>query len=57
MLLSFLMEEKRSIYPGEDRILVPSPKVETYDLKPEMSAYEVTDKLCKAILRTRNMMS
>ena len=37
-------------YPGEDRILVPSPKVETYDLKPEMSAYEVTDKLCKAII-------
>ncbi len=36
-------------YAGEDRILVPSPKVETYDLKPEMSAYEVTDKLCEAI--------
>ncbi|MDB4040295.1 2,3-bisphosphoglycerate-independent phosphoglycerate mutase [Methylophilaceae bacterium] len=40
---------EENIYPGEDRILVPSPKVETYDLKPEMSAYEVTDKLCKAI--------
>ena len=37
-------------YPGEDRILVPSPKVATYDLKPEMSAYEVTDKLEAAIL-------
>ncbi len=36
-------------YPGEDRILVPSPKVETYDLKPEMSAYEVTDKVIEAI--------
>lgn len=36
-------------YDGEDRILVPSPKVETYDLKPEMSAYEVTDKVIKAI--------
>ncbi len=36
-------------YPGEDRILVPSPKVATYDLKPEMSAYEVTDKLVAAI--------
>ncbi len=34
---------------GEDRILVPSPKVATYDLKPEMSAYEVTDKLIEAI--------
>src|SRR5690606_22563372 len=32
-------------YPGEDRVLVPSPKVATYDLKPEMSAYEVTDRL------------
>jgi 2,3-bisphosphoglycerate-independent phosphoglycerate mutase len=41
---------EENIYPGEDRILVPSPKVETYDLKPEMSAYEVTDKLCEAII-------
>ncbi len=40
-------EEKQ--YKGEDRILVPSPKVETYDLKPEMSAYEVTDKVLEAI--------
>ena len=36
-------------YPGEDRIMVPSPKVATYDLKPEMSAHEVTDKLVEAI--------
>ncbi len=36
-------------YDGEDRILVPSPKVATYDLKPEMSAYEVKDKLVEAI--------
>ena len=40
-------EEK--LFKGEDRILVPSPKVETYDLKPEMSAYEVTDKVIEAI--------
>ena len=40
-------EEK--VFEGEDRILVPSPKVATYDLKPEMSAYEVTDKLLEAI--------
>ena len=40
-------EEKQ--YPGEDRILVPSPKVATYDLKPEMSAYEVTEKVVNAI--------
>ena len=36
-------------YKGEDRILVASPKVETYDLKPEMSAYEVTEKVVEAI--------
>ena len=40
-------EEKQ--YPGEDRILIPSPKVETYDLQPEMSAYIVTDKVVEAI--------
>ncbi len=40
-------EEKQ--YKGEDRILVPSPKVETYDMKPEMSAYEVTDKVLEAL--------
>lgn len=41
------VEEKQ--YEGEDRILIPSPKVETYDLKPEMSAYEVTEKVIEAI--------
>ena len=40
-------EEKQ--YNGEDRILVPSPKVETYDMQPEMSAIEVTDKVVEAI--------
>jgi 2,3-bisphosphoglycerate-independent phosphoglycerate mutase len=40
-------EEKQ--YPGEDRILVPSPKVATYDLQPEMSAPEVTEELLSAI--------
>ena len=34
---------------GEDRALIPSPKVATYDLKPEMSAYEVTDELLKRL--------
>ena len=38
-----------AVYPGEDRILIPSPKVATYDLKPEMSALEVTDRLVEAI--------
>ncbi|MCK5424105.1 MAG: 2,3-bisphosphoglycerate-independent phosphoglycerate mutase [Emcibacter sp.] len=37
------------VYQGEDRILIPSPDVATYDLKPEMSAPEVTDNLVKAI--------
>lgn len=36
-------------YAGEKRILIPSPKVATYDLQPEMSAYQVTDELVQAI--------
>ncbi len=38
-----------TVFPGEDRILVQSPKVATYDLQPEMSSEELTDKLCAAI--------
>jgi 2,3-bisphosphoglycerate-independent phosphoglycerate mutase len=49
----FLNGGEEQIYPGEDRILVPSPKVATYDLQPEMSAPEVTDKLVEAIERGR----
>ncbi|WP_137937084.1 2,3-bisphosphoglycerate-independent phosphoglycerate mutase [Chitinivorax sp. B] len=45
----FLSGGEEQPYPGEDRILVPSPKVATYDLQPEMSAFEVTDKLVAAI--------
>lgn len=37
--------------PGEDRILIPSPKVATYNMKPEMSAYEVTDRVIEEIKR------
>jgi 2,3-bisphosphoglycerate-independent phosphoglycerate mutase len=40
--------EERS-FEGEDRILIPSPKVPTYDLKPEMSAFEVTERVVKEI--------
>lgn len=40
-------------FDGESRILIPSPKVATYDLKPEMSVYEVTDKLVDAIENKR----
>jgi 2,3-bisphosphoglycerate-independent phosphoglycerate mutase len=42
-----------AVYPGEDRVLVASPKVATYDLKPEMSAFEVTDRLVEAIASER----
>ncbi len=45
----FFSGGREATYHGEDRILVPSPDVATYDLKPEMSAYEVTDKLVAAI--------
>ncbi|HVW72416.1 MAG TPA: 2,3-bisphosphoglycerate-independent phosphoglycerate mutase [Rhizomicrobium sp.] len=45
----FLNGGREDQFAGEDRILVPSPKVATYDHKPEMSAYQVTDKLEEAI--------
>jgi 2,3-bisphosphoglycerate-independent phosphoglycerate mutase len=45
----FFSGGREELFPGEDRILVPSPQVATYDLQPEMSAPEVTDKLVEAI--------
>jgi 2,3-bisphosphoglycerate-independent phosphoglycerate mutase len=45
----FFSGGREDTYEGEQRILIPSPDVATYDLKPEMSAYEVTDKLVEAI--------
>ena len=45
----FLNGGREEPFAGEDRILVPSPKIATYDLKPEMSAVEVTDRLEAAI--------
>jgi 2,3-bisphosphoglycerate-independent phosphoglycerate mutase len=45
----FLNGGREAVFDGEDRILVPSPKVATYDHKPEMSAFEVTAKLEEAI--------
>ncbi|MCA0422215.1 MAG: 2,3-bisphosphoglycerate-independent phosphoglycerate mutase [Proteobacteria bacterium] len=45
----FLNGGEEAVYPGEDRIMVPSPKVATYDLQPEMSAPELTDKAVAAI--------
>jgi 2,3-bisphosphoglycerate-independent phosphoglycerate mutase len=46
----FFSGGKEQPYPGEDRILIPSPKVATYDLQPEMNAVTVTDKLVEAIM-------
>lgn len=45
----FMSGGREEKFPGEERILIDSPKVATYDLKPEMSAYEVTDALLKEI--------
>ncbi len=45
----FFSGGREALFDGEERILVNSPDVKTYDLKPEMSAYEVTDKLTAAI--------
>jgi 2,3-bisphosphoglycerate-independent phosphoglycerate mutase len=45
----FFNGQRNDPFPGEDRTLVNSPKVATYDLKPEMSAFEVRDKLVEAI--------
>lgn len=45
----FMSGGREAEFPGETRILINSPKVATYDLKPEMSAYEVTDALLKEI--------
>jgi len=41
---------EETVFEGEDRVLIPSPKVPTYDLKPEMSAYEVTEAVVERIL-------
>ena len=45
----FFSGGREEVFDGEDRILIPSPKVQTYDLKPEMSAFEVKDAVIKAI--------
>ena len=45
----FFNGQSDQVFKNEDRILVPSPKVATYDLKPEMSAYEVKDKTIEAV--------
>ncbi len=45
----FLNGGQEKCYEGEDRCLIPSPRIATYDFKPEMSAYEVTDEVIKRI--------
>jgi 2,3-bisphosphoglycerate-independent phosphoglycerate mutase len=49
----FLNGGREAVFPGEERILVPSPKVATYDEKPEMSAFEITERLVAAIEERR----
>ena len=50
----FMNGGRNEEFPGENRILIPSPKVATYDLKPEMSAYEVGDALYNSIINDEN---
>ena len=45
----FFSGGREEVFPNEERILIPSPKVPTYDLQPEMSAYQVKDAVVKAI--------
>ncbi|MGM5482968.1 MAG: 2,3-bisphosphoglycerate-independent phosphoglycerate mutase [Nanobdellota archaeon] len=45
----FFNAQREETFPGEERIMINSPKVKTYDLKPEMSVYEIKDKLIEAI--------
>ena len=47
---------RENIYPGEERILIPSPKVATYDLQPEMSAAGVAEKAVQAIVEGRHRL-
>lgn len=47
----FFNSQNKDPYPGEDRIMINSPKVPSYDLKPEMSALELTEKVCEQIER------
>lgn len=49
----FFSGGRESEFEGEERILVPSPKVATYDLQPEMSAYGIADKLVDALTNTQ----
>ena len=49
----FFSGGREELFKGEERILIPSPKVQTYDLKPEMSAYEVRDAVVKEIAKEK----
>lgn len=52
----FFSGGREQLFPGEDRLLVPSPKVATYDLQPEMSLPEVSAQLCAAIRARRHRL-
>ena len=47
--VTFFFSGQEALYPGEDRCLIPSPKVATYDLQPEMSAYEICEECVKRL--------
>jgi len=47
----FFNAEREEPYDGEERVIIPSPKVTTYDLQPEMSAYHITDRLVEELDR------
>ena len=49
----FFNSQTEKPYPGEERILIPSPKVPSYDLKPEMSAYKITREIVKQIKKRK----
>ncbi len=49
----FFSGGREAVFDGEERIMIPSPKVATYDLKPEMSAYEVRDRLCAELEKAK----
>jgi 2,3-bisphosphoglycerate-independent phosphoglycerate mutase len=52
----FLNGGREKVFAGEDRVLVPSPKVATYDLKPEMSAFEVAERVVAAVAAGRHQL-
>ena len=51
--VTFFLMGVEEVYPNEDRVLIPSPKVATYDMKPEMSAFEVCEGVINSLLEKK----